>query len=212
MMQADVCGVGFASAAAYGLLASKPSAATEELELMKLGGDQFARVVLAALCEAKAGSWSRPPAVTYYPSDTTPSDKMFRPLLFTPFETSASTCFKDERLAGLARAAQAIIKKQLVALDCGANKEQHVSQLTRMLVTGLDGTGARSCTSHVTDRLYKLNTYASGHEALAFIRTEIANALCANAGAGSLTNDQFAAQVARLFVNAACEVKASMHL
>lgn len=207
MMQADICGGGLASAAAYGLLQSKTISTTDDFEIMKLGGDDFARVVLKALCEAKAGTWSRPPGVTYYaPSETTPPSK--NTLSFTPM---FSTCFNDERIGSLARAAQAIIKKTLVDLDCVANKDAHVAILTRTLVNGLDGTSsALTCTRHVTDRFRDLTKIVSGHDALAVIREEIATALCGTQGNVQLTKEQFAARVARLFVDAACALKASI--
>jgi hypothetical protein len=212
LMQADICGGGFGSAAAYALLATKKTNTnTSELALMQLGGDEFARTVLNALCGMNAGNWSRPPS-SDYGNVAFPGVGPSSTLAFTVFEDNNAKCVANDRLAQVARAAETVIRNLLMSIDCTDSKKADLVNQLKVMLVGLDGpSAARTCINHVHDRIKNIDTMnlITGHDALALIRHEIAVALCPQTSRELrvLTNEEFAGQVAALFVDAACELK-----
>jgi hypothetical protein len=224
MAQMDLCQGGMASVASYGLLSlfgepgRGPDGAT--------GGDEFTRMVFGVLCGdgMRTGEWNRrlsvpmPSAGSAYNSA---SNKMYMPLAFTPFVSTQPCVNTSPQLAKLALAVREIVDKGFRESIKNGLNDQCSSMKTRetakrafaaKIVTQITP-GDRECMEHVVAATARaLNAQSvrivEGNEALLYIRSEIASAVCAGS-IGKISVDGFAAHVAATIIDGVCELRAA---
>lgn len=201
MAQMDLCSGGMTSVAAYTVLPA-------------LTGDEaVAREVMRVLCSPgmRAGEWSRALMVPM------PADKAYRPLEFTPFEPTTPCVSRSPLVAAVATMMRAAMANMAKESDCAEPartklKESFAQMLTEQMLTALlVPAGERECTEHATVAMSRTMSVRmiDENEALAYLRAEIARALCAGS-TGQITVEAFARHVAHTIVDGACALRAAL--
>ena len=203
MAQMDLCSGGMTSVAAYTVLPA-------------LTGDEaVAREVMRVLCSPgmRAGEWNRAPAV---PMPSTSGVA----LAFTPFEPTTPCVSRSPLVASVATMMRAAMANMAKESDCAEPartklKESFAQMLTEQMLTELlVPAGERQCTEHATLAMSRTMSERSvrmidENEALAYLRAEIARALCAGS-TGQITVEAFARHVAHTIADGACALRAAL--
>ena len=206
MAQMDLCSGGMTSVAAYTVLPA-------------LTGDEaVAREVLRVLCDPgmRAGEWNRALMVPR-PLDKTAGRP---PLSFTPFEPTTPCVSRSPLVASVATMMRAAMANMTKESDCSEParaklKDSFAQLLTEQMLTELlVPAGERECTEHATLAMSRMMSERSVRvmdesEALAYLRAEIARALCAGS-TGPITVEAFARHVAHTIADGACALRAAL--
>lgn len=217
MAQMDLCQGGMVSVASYGLLSlfgePGPSGSGPT-------GDEFTRMVFGVLCGEgmRAGEWNRRLSVPM-PIDSSSAryKKGLIPLEFTPFVSTAPCVNKNPQLAKLALSVREIMNKgfgESIKDPCSSeqNREKAKRELAAQIVTQITP-GDRECTEHVVAAMARALDAQSAriveaNEALLYIRSEIARAVCAGS-IGEISVDGFATHVAATILDGVCDLRAA---
>ena len=212
MAQMDLCQGGMASVAAYTLMPA-------------LTGDEaVAREVMRVLCSPgmRAGEWSRALMVPKPALDPINGKRYYAlaPLEFTPFEPTTPCVSRSPIVAAIATMMRAAMENMTKESDCAEPertklKESFAQMLTEQMLTALlVPAGERECTEHATLAMSRMMSERSVRvmdesEALAYLRAEIARALCAGS-TGPITVEAFARHVAHTIADGACALRAAL--
>lgn len=219
MAQMDLCQGGMVSVASYGLLSLLFTGSDGGAS-----GDEFTRMVFGALCGEgmRTGEWNRSLSVPMPIDSSSARDKKgLIPLEFTPFVSTEPCVTKNPQLAKLALAVREIMNKGFRSSIEGGLNDQCSSTKTREtakrdfaagIVTQITP-GDRECTEHVVAAIARALDAQSvriveANEALGYIRSEIARAVCAGS-IGKISVDGFAAHVAATILDGVCDLRAA---
>lgn len=220
MAQMDLCQGGMASVASYGLLSlfGEPGLGPDGAT----GADEFTRMVFGVLCGdgMRTGEWNRRLSVPM-PSASSSGGQGLPPLAFTSFVSTEPCVNKSPQLAMLALAVREIVDKVFrdsikngLNDQCSSTKTRETAKraFAARIVTQITP-GDRECTEHVVAATARaLNAQSvrivEANEALLYIRSEIARAVCAGS-IGKISVDGFAAHVAATIIDGVCELRAA---
>jgi hypothetical protein len=205
MAQMDLCQGGMASVAAYTVLPA-------------LTGDEaVAREVMRVLCSPgmRAGEWSRALMVPKPALDPINGKRYYAlaPLEFTPFEPTTPCVSRSPIVAAIALAMRAAMTGPAFA-DCSDATRTKNKDSFALMLAALVTPGQRECTDHAVLAMSRIMSERSArmieeNEALAYIRWEIARAVCAGS-IGPMEVDAFARHVAATIVDGACALRAAL--
>ena len=223
MAQMDLCQGGMVSVASYGLLSllsTGPDGGSGAT------GDEFTRMVFGVLCGEgmRTGEWNRRLSVPMPIDSSSARDKKgLIPLEFTPFVSTAPCVNKNPQLAKLALSVREIMNKGfgesiegglVVSDSCSSekNREKTKRELAAQIATQITP-GDRECTEHVVAFSARALDAQSAriveaNEALLYIRSEIARAVCAGS-IGEISVAGFAAHVAATIIDGVCDLRAA---
>ena len=204
MAQMDMCQGGVASVAAYAVLP------------VITGDEAVAREVMRVLCSRgmRAGEWSRALMVPKPVFDPINGKIGIAPLEFTPFESTTPCVSRSPLVAALAVAMRASMTNPMGDSQCSAAEKQKSKELIAQGLAALLTPGERECTEHVVLAMSRAMNAQSARmidesEALDYIRSEIARAVCAGS-LGKIPVDAFARHVAKTIVDGACDLRAAL--